>query len=86
MSVMKILNHRFNLNVSMNTRNLPVDSNLKEDIKLIENKAFYTLKDIAVYLNLTYPTICGIYNQTTENAGKKWINRSMCPTINITKI
>lgn len=83
---LKIDNHRFLLNVSFKLDTLPTDSLIKEDVKIISDKEFFTLKDIAEYLDLTYPTVRNIYKGVSANQGGKWIGRKMCPTINISKL
>lgn len=83
---MKIDNHRFILNVSFNLDTLPHDSLITADVSIIRDKEFFTLKDIAEYLDLTYPTVRNIYKGVSANQGGKWIGRKMCPTITISKL
>ena len=82
---MKIDNPRFNLNVILECNHLPV-CEIKEDMIIVENMKFNTLRDIAEYLNLTYHIVVGIYHQKTKNRGNKWLNKSLCPTITIHKL
>ena len=81
----KIEKHRFNLNVIMSCKNIP-KCLIDEDIVMVKDMKFYTLREIAEYLGITYHIVVGIKDKKTENKGKKWLNSPLCPTITIDKI
>lgn len=81
---MKIDNPRFRVNVVMQKSNLP-DCDIKDDIYIVKDKEFFTLRDIAEYLNISYHIAVGIYKKKTQKGGK-WIKSPLCPTIDIIKI
>tara|TARA_Y100000114_G_C11481034_1_gene195383 strand:- start:20 stop:289 length:270 start_codon:yes stop_codon:yes gene_type:complete len=76
---------RFILNVTLKSKHFP---NLPQDIELIKDKEFYTLKEIAEELNLTYPNINNIYKKKTLKCGTKktWVDCPLSPVITIDKI
>ena len=82
---MKMDKPRFNLNVILECNHLP-NCDIKQDVKIVENKQFNTLRDIAEYLNLTYHIVVGIYHKKTKGKGDKWLNKPLCPTISIDKL
>lgn len=82
---MKIDKPRFTLNVVLEQHHLP-ECDVKEDIVLVKDRRFNTLRDIAEYMGLTYHIVVGIYHKKTQGRGDKWINKALCPTISITKI
>ena len=82
---MKIDNPRFKLNVKMESCNLP-DCLITEDIVMVKDMEFNTIRDIAEYLGITYHIAVNIKNKKTESKGKKWLKSPLCPTITIDKI
>jgi len=79
---LKIDNPRFKVSVIMNCKNLPT-CDIKEDVIIIKDKEFFTLRDVAEFLNISYHIIVGIHHKKTD---LKWVNSSLCPTISIIKI
>lgn len=81
---LKIDKPRFKVNVVMKCDNLPV-CDIREDIHIVKDKEFNTLRDIAEYLNISYHIAVGIFHNKTQKGGK-WIKAPLCPTIEISKI
>lgn len=82
---LKIDKPRFRLNVIMKYENLP-KCDIKEDINIVKDKEFNTLRDIAEFLNISYHIAVGIFHNKTKRGGK-WTDKSaLCPTIEISKI
>ena len=82
---MKMDKPRFRLNVKMNCSNLP-NCLIKEDVIIVKDEDFNTIRDIAEYLGITYHIAVNIKNKKTETKGGKWMNSPLCPTITIEKI
>lgn len=83
---MKFDRPRFRMTVVFKREHLPPQSDLLEDLTIIPEREFNTLRDISEFLNLSYPTVCNIFKGKTASQGKKWVDRSLCPTIQISKI
>jgi len=82
---LKIDKPRFKVNVTMKCDNLPV-CEIREDIHIVKDKEFNTLRDIAEYLNISYHIAVGIFHNKTKKGGK-WTDKApLCPTIEISKI
>jgi hypothetical protein len=79
---LKINKPRFNVNVVLKSQNMPDE--MREDLHIVKDKEFFTLRDIAEYLGLSYHIISAI-NEGKQ--GKKWTSdAALCPTITIEKI
>ena len=83
---MKFDKPRFTMSVVFRKENLPLQSDIEEDLSIIPEREFNTLRDIAEFLNLSYPCVCNIYKGKTVSKSNKWVNCSLCPTIVIKKI
>lgn len=79
---LKINKPRFNVNVVLKAVNMPDE--MREDIIIVKDKQFFTMRDIAEYLGISYHVISAIHEGKTK--GKKWTSDVLCPTITIEKI
>lgn len=83
---MKFDKPRFTMSVVFKKEHLPSQSDIMEDMVIIPEREFNTLRDISEFLNLSYPCVCNIFKGKTISKSKKWVDRSLCPTIQINKI
>ena len=81
----KINNPRFLVTVELKPEHFP---NLDKNILLMNNQPFYTLRDIAEELNLTYPCVNNIFKRKTlkHNKNKTWFDSPMSPCITINRV
>ena len=82
---LKINSPRFSLSVKLKKDALP-ECDIKDDIVKVENKLFFTLRDISEFLNMSYNVVSNIYQNKYLAKGKKWNNNKLCPTIEINKL
>lgn len=81
---LKINKPRFNVNVVLKAVNMPKGGEMLEDLYIVKDKEFFTLRDIAEYLNISYNVISALHEGKTK--GKKWTSEALCPTITIKRI
>jgi len=82
---LKINSPRFSLTVKLKRDALP-ECDITEDIIIIDNKHFFTLRDISEFLSMSYNIVGNIYQNKYLDKGKKWNNNKLCPTIEIIKL
>lgn len=81
----KINTPRFTLSIKLRKDALP-DCDINDDIIIVDNKHFFTLRDISDFLNISYNIVTNIYQNKYLSKGKKWSNNKLCPTIEINKL
>ena len=82
---LKINSPRFSLSVKLKKDALP-ECDIKDDIIIVDNKHFFTLRDISEFLSISYNIVSNIYQNKYMDKGKKWSNNKLCPSIEINKL